>query len=354
MVSDQLTSWYQLNKRDLPWRETRDPYFIWLSEVILQQTRVAQGFDYYLRFTNQFPDVSSLANASEDEVLKLWQGLGYYSRARNLHHAAKEIVSNYKGNFPKEYNQIRSLKGIGDYTAAAIASFAFDLPYAVLDGNVFRFLSRYYGIDEPINSPKAKKIFSELAQDILNKRNPAMHNQAIMEFGALQCTPTNPNCSRCPIIETCSAYHNKQVASLPIKIKKVKVTNRYFYYFIILDNGNTFIHQRTGNDIWKGLFQFPLFESPNELTDMQIAESNYVEQLFNSIDYSIVQMSESIKHILTHRHIYTKFIIVEIKGGKSKKHFDDCIIVELTQLSKFAWPRVIDRYFEKQKFDLIE
>ena len=354
MVSDQLTSWYQLNKRDLPWRETRDPYFIWLSEVILQQTRVAQGLDYYLKFTHQFPDVSSLANASEDEVLKLWQGLGYYSRARNLHHAAKEIVSNYKGNFPKEYNQIRSLKGIGDYTAAAIASFAFDLPHAVLDGNVFRFLSRYYGIHEPINSPKAKKIFSELAQDILNKRNPAMHNQAIMEFGALQCTPTNPNCSRCPLIATCSAYHNKQVANLPIKIKKVNVTNRYFYYFIVLDNGNTFIHQRTGNDIWKGLFQFPLLESTNELTDMQIVESNYVEQLFSSLDYVIVQMSESIKHILTHRHIYTKFIIVEINGGMTNKQFDVYKRVELKQLSKFAWPRVIDRYFEKQKFDSIE
>jgi A/G-specific adenine glycosylase len=181
-----------------------------------------------------------------------------------------------------------------------------------------------------------------------------MHNQAIMEFGALQCTPTNPNCSRCPLIATCSAYHNKQVANLPIKIKKVKVTNRYFYYFIVLDNGNTFIHQRTGNDIWKGLFQFPLLESTNELTDMQIVESNYVEQLFSSLDYAIVQMSESIKHILTHRHIYTKFIIVEINGGMTNKQFDVYKRVELKQLSKFAWPRVIDRYFEKQKFDSIE
>jgi A/G-specific adenine glycosylase len=244
-----IYKWYNINKRDLPWRNTSDPYKIWLSEIILQQTRVEQGKKYYLNFVEKYPDVHKLAQANEDEVLKLWQGLGYYSRARNLHVTAKYVSRKLNGKFPNDFAELQQLKGIGNYTAAAIASIAFNLPHAALDGNIYRVLSRYFGIATPINSVAGKQDFTQLANEILNKTNPGMHNQALMEFGALQCTPKSPNCFACPINETCYALIKKHVEKLPVKNKNVKQTTRFFYYYYIDDGKYTFLEKRTKADI---------------------------------------------------------------------------------------------------------
>jgi A/G-specific adenine glycosylase len=231
--SNKLVSWYQVNKRDLPWRNTANAYYIWLSEIILQQTRVAQGMPYYLSFVKAYPKIEDLANAPEDEVLKMWQGLGYYSRARNLHFTAKDIAANYGGKFPNDYQKILKLKGVGTYTAAAITSFAFDLPYAVVDGNVVRALSRIFGINTPFDTTIGKKQFKELTQELLIKENPSVYNQAIMEFGAMQCKPKSPDCSVCPMRDFCEAYNNNTIAELPVKSKKIKVKNRFLHFLMI-------------------------------------------------------------------------------------------------------------------------
>src|ERR1041385_985871 len=252
--SQILLSWYARNRRDLPWRKTRDPYKIWLSEVILQQTRVQQGLPYYLAFVKKCPDVKKLAAAPEDEVVKLWQGLGYYSRARNLHAAAKMVVKDFAGKFPGNYEDLRKLKGIGDYTAAAIASLSFDERKAVVDGNVYRVLSRIFGIEDAIDSTVGKKIFSELANELISQKFPADHNKAIMEFGALQCVPKNPDCKNCPFVLHCYAQKKKIIHLFPLKSKKTKITDRFFYYLVIRHKGHIYIKQRTGKDIWKGLF----------------------------------------------------------------------------------------------------
>lgn len=257
IFSGTLLDWYAENKRDLPWRNTTDPYLIWISEIILQQTRVAQGYEYFLRFIKRFPDVASLAAASEDEVMKYWQGLGYYSRARNLHAAAKSM----KGTFPKNYAEVRALKGVGDYTAAAICSFAYDMPYAVVDGNVYRVLSRYFGIDIPIDSTEGKKTFTALAREMLDKSRPADYNQAIMDFGAVQCMPQSPNCLFCPLSGSCRALLEGKVQQLPVKQHRTKTTNRYFNYIYVRMGAHTLIHKRTENDIWKNLFELPLIET---------------------------------------------------------------------------------------------
>ena len=348
MVSDKLIAWYHSNKRDLPWRDTVDPYFIWLSEVILQQTRVAQGLSYYLKFVDAFPTVTALANATEDEVLKLWQGLGYYSRARNLHHAAKQIVNEFGAVFPNDYQKVRGLKGIGDYTAAAITSFAFNLPYAVLDGNVYRFLSRFYGITIPINSAPAKKVFASVAQEILNTKAPALHNQAIMEFGALHCTPVNPHCAVCPLQTDCVAFRNKSVNCLPVKEKKIKIQSRYFYYFIIIDRKQTYIQQRIDSDIWKGLFQFPLLETDEALDENELLNNGFFSELIMNDSYEVKSVSTVIKHILTHRHIHTQFIVVNVNAEYESDSLKKYTKVELIDLNKYAWPRVIDRYLQNQ------
>lgn len=235
IFSGTLLDWYAENKRDLPWRNTTDPYLIWISEIILQQTRVAQGYEYFLRFIKRFPDVVSLAAASEDEVMKYWQGLGYYSRARNLHAAAKSM----KGTFPKTYAEVRALKGVGDYTAAAICSFAYDMPYAAVDGNVYRVLSRYFGIDVPIDSTEGKKTFTALAGEVFDKSRPADYNQAIMDFGAVQCTPQSPNCLFCPLSGSCRALSEGKVQQLPVKQHRTKTTSRYFNY--IFTHGRAYL-----------------------------------------------------------------------------------------------------------------
>ena len=266
IFSGTLLDWYAENKRDLPWRNTTDPYLIWISEIILQQTRVAQGYEYFLRFIKRFPDVVSLAAASEDEVMKYWQGLGYYSRARNLHAAAKSM----KGTFPKTYAEVRALKGVGDYTAAAICSFAYDMPYAAVDGNVYRVLSRYFGIDVPIDSTEGKKTFTALAGEVLDKSRPADYNQAIMDFGAVQCTPQSPNCLFCPLSGSCRALSEGKVQQLPVKQHRTKTTNRYFNYIYVRMGAHTLIHKRTEDDIWKNLFELPLIETAESITKSSI------------------------------------------------------------------------------------
>jgi len=264
--ANSLTRWYLKNKRDLPWRNTQNPYFIWLSEIMLQQTRVAQGMPYFFAFTNAFPTVFDLANASEEQVLKLWQGLGYYSRARNLHKTAQFVATELDGKFPDTYKELIKLKGVGEYTAAAIASFSFDENVPVVDGNVFRVLSRYFDIETDILSSGAKKEFTALAYELMSKDNPALFNQAIMEFGALQCVPKNPNCEVCPLNNGCLALQKNKVDQLPVKSKKTKVKNRFFNYVVFLDeNQNTIIQKRSDKGIWHNLYEFPLIETETEI-----------------------------------------------------------------------------------------
>lgn len=301
-----LIYWYQSNKRELPWRETRDPYQIWLSEIILQQTRVDQGMAYYLKFVEHYPTVFDLANASEEKVLRDWQGLGYYSRARNLHYSAKMIVSELGGQFPDSFEEIKKLKGVGDYTAAAIASFSYDLPHAVLDGNVFRVLSRVFGVTDDISASPSKKVFQNLADDALYKDDPAIYNQSIMEFGALQCVPKTPNCEACFLNSECVAYSTNKVAELPVKLKKTKVRNRFFNYLVIKSDSNELVLVlRKEGDIWQGLYELPLIETECA------SDSEEVIKALGGNGVSIKLMAEA-KHILSHQRIFSRFWYVDI------------------------------------------
>ena len=315
--SNTLIYWYLQTKRDLPWRKTRDPYLVWLSEIILQQTRVSQGMSYYLTFSSVFPTVEDLANAEESKVLKMWQGLGYYSRARNLHFTAKYVSNELSGVFPTSYKELIKLKGIGDYTASAISSICFDEPAAVVDGNVYRVLSRFFKIETPINSTKGIKEFKDLAQSLLDATKPGVYNQAIMDFGALQCKPKSPNCYECPMSTNCIAFENKLVKQLPIKEKKLKIKKKYFNFFVFITKENkTIFEERKGKGIWQGLYQFPLIETINEvhvedldnLPDFQaLVPENAVIQLFNE---------NSIIHKLSHQHLFTKFWIIKTDDHK--------------------------------------
>lgn len=339
--SATLISWYKKNKRDLPWRNTQDPYKIWLSEIILQQTRVEQGRSYYEAFTTKFPTVKHLAKAPLDVVMKTWQGLGYYSRARNLHATANIIVSEHKAVFPDSYLGLIKLKGIGPYTAAAIASFAFDERVAVVDGNVYRVLSRYFGIETAIDSNKGKIEFLQLANELISVKHPGIHNQAIMEFGALQCKPQNPDCLNCPLNDSCAALAENKVGVLPIKEKKTKVRNRYFYYLITEDKAKqTFIKKRTAKDIWTELFEFPLIETEKALENKELLKKT--ASFFGKENITIQKISESRKHILSHQHIYAQFVHVKV-DAKLKKQ-GDYQIIKLRDLKEYALPRLIDRY----------
>lgn len=312
ILTRTLLDWYAENKRELPWRETADPYLIWISEIILQQTRVAQGYDYFLRFVRRFPDVATLAAASEEEVMKYWQGLGYYSRARNLHAAAKSM----NGVFPKTYREVRALKGVGDYTAAAICSIAYNMPYAVVDGNVYRVLSRYFGIDTPIDSAEGKKVFAALAEEMLDKSSPATYNQAIMDFGAIQCTPQSPACMFCPLADSCAALAAGKVSKLPVKAHKTKTSNRYFNYIYVRMGACTFIHKRTEDDIWKNLFELPLIESDREWTEEEFLQSPAFRSLIATGETPVVRaVVRNVKHVLSHRIIYASFYEVELPEG---------------------------------------
>ena len=339
---DILEVWYEQNGRCLPWRDTRNPYKIWISEIILQQTRVTQGYAYYCRFVNRFPDVRSLAEADEDEVMKYWQGLGYYSRARNLHAAAKSIAS--LDSFPSSYKEIRALKGVGDYTAAAIASFAFDLPCAVVDGNVYRVLSRWMGIGEPIDTAAGKKLFAGLAQELLDKEHPARYNQAIMDFGALVCTPASPRCGECPLADSCVALAKGTVGQLPVKQHKTKTRNRYFTYLYIRSAGNTFIRKRTGEDIWKNLYELPLIEADHQLTEEEILVHPLFLSLIKGHSVGFLRLSiKRTKHILSHQVIWTDFY--EVNLADEAKQIEGYQRVRVDDLHKFPVSRLISRFF---------
>lgn len=344
---NQLISWYQHQKRDLPWRETSDPYKIWLSEIILQQTRVKQGMPYYLKFIEQYPTINDLANAPEAEVLRLWQGLGYYSRARNLHACAKTVSSELGGVFPSKFDALLKLKGIGRYTAAAIASIAFEEPNAVVDGNVFRVLSRVFGIENDISDSKSLKVFEAKANSLINKKAPGEFNQAIMDFGAIQCTPKSPACAICPMSHFCFAFNTGKQDQLPVKTKKVKVRSRYFYYFIYEHEGRLLMKERGPKDIWQGLYDFNLIESQEALSEEDILKELATKEL------TVLGFSEEVKHILTHQRIFTRFIRVGVNElgnfeALAKSNYLDAF--ELAEVQELPKPILIQNYLQKEFF----
>lgn len=342
IFSEKLISWYTENKRELPWRDTEDPYIIWISEIILQQTRVAQGYEYFMRFTRRFPNVSALAEAEEDEVMKYWQGLGYYSRARNLHAAARSM----KGVFPVTYEGVRALKGVGDYTAAAICSFAYGMPYAVVDGNVYRVLARYFGIDTPIDSTAGKKLFAALADEMLDKARPAVYNQAIMDFGAMQCTPQSPDCLFCPLADGCSALRNGLVNKLPVKQHKTKTTNRYFNYIYVRIGACTYLQKRTGDDIWKNLFELPLIETDAPVAEEEFVNLPQVRALFGDGEVPVLRsVCRNVKHVLSHRVIYANFY--EVVLPEDSVAFAACQRVRIDDLEQYPVSRLVHAFLEK-------
>lgn len=337
-----LIQWYLQNKRDLPWRKTDNPYFIWLSEIMLQQTRVAQGLPYFLRFTEAFPTVFDLANAPEEKVLKLWQGLGYYSRARNLHATAKHVAYNLDGKFPATYKELLKLKGVGDYTAAAIASISYGEPVPVVDGNVYRVLSRYFGVDTDISSTQAKAEFRELAGSQLPKDSAADFNQAIMEFGALQCVPKSPDCTNCIFNVNCVAYATGRVGELPVKLKKTKVTNRYFNYLIVKDaNGNSLMQKRTAKGIWHNLYEFPLLETVTEVPEKETVQ---LINTFPGFDFPVANIKlltpVNVIHKLSHQHLHVRFW--EVKTNSVVKN-----ALSHDELRELPVPVVIHNFIDK-------
>jgi len=373
-MQQELLEWYIANHREMPWRESKDPYKIWLSEIILQQTQVKQGTPYYNKFIEAYPSLSHLALTTEDELLKLWQGLGYYSRARNMHFTAKYIHNECNGKFPSKYKELLTLKGVGDYTAAAIASIAFDQPVAVLDGNVVRVLSRLFEIQESVQTGAGLKKFKTYAKTILNTTHPGNHNQAVMELGSLICKPTQPLCTVCPISSYCGAYLNKTTDLFPLKKNKIKVRNRYFNFIVpILDGSRTVLSKRTGNDIWKNLYTFPLIES-----DIELDQTNLIDLFSNTIYTAELEIGElkRMKHVLSHQIIYSTFFLVNVNHSSDLKRIIDIFVkqtastvnenpsilnqqkfarleksnifeVELKKVKEFyALPRLISRYLE--------
>jgi len=338
-----ILEWYNLNKRLLPWRNTKDPYLIWLSEIMLQQTRVAQGIPYYLRFVESFPEVRDLAEASEEQVLKLWQGLGYYSRARNLHATAKIITEKYNGKFPNTYKELIQLRGIGDYTASAIASICFDRPEAVVDGNVYRVLARYYGVDLPINSSEGISYFKELAKRVMDTKNIRDYNQGIMEFGALQCTPKNPDCGQCPLQESCVALATNTINDLPVKIKKNKVRNRYFNYLVFLDeNKQTLLQQRKGSGIWQNLYEFPLLETETYVDQGEVVANLEAFVALKEPLEIYLYNENKIVHKLSHQHLHTRFWVITFDSS-----LDDGI--QIAELHKYPVPVLIADFIKTFK-----
>ncbi|MCO6499043.1 MAG: A/G-specific adenine glycosylase [Vicingus serpentipes] len=342
--SKELINWYSDNKRDLPWRNTKNPYYIWLSEIILQQTKVDQGLSYYNKFVSHYPNISDLANAKEDEVLKLWQGLGYYSRARNLHFTAKEITNKYNAVFPNTYENIIGLKGVGEYTASAIASFSYGLVYPVIDGNVYRVLSRLFGIETPIDTNKGKVIFKNLAQELINKKDPATYNQAIMEFGALQCKPKNPNCETCPFLLECAGFQNKNISNLPLKSKKTKQRNRFFNYLVIEENNTILLNKRTKKDIWEGLFDFPLLETKKQVKELKHLPLSSLSKDISEKNITIKNISSEYKHILSHQKIHA--IFWHIKTNQHSLLKANYTVANIQNINKYPVPKLIDNYLK--------
>lgn len=343
-LSRVLIKWYNEHKRELPWRDTSDPYIIWLSEIILQQTRVDQGLAYFTRFVRQYPSVGLLANAKEDEILKLWQGLGYYSRARNLHATAKMIMNDCGGVFPRAHKDVLRLKGVGDYTAAAIVSFAYNDPYAVVDGNVFRVLSRIFAIAEPIDTNRGKKVFMQLASNLLDDVNPGLHNQAIMEFGALQCVPVSPDCEVCPASSMCLAYAQNKVNEYPVKGGKQKVRNRYFHYFDIRCGNYMFLHKRTAKDIWLNLFEFPLLETENDESLEELSRNSGLNNLIRSGKNVNLKFAFKTKHVLSHQVIYATFYRVDVDAISIENEY---LKIKIEDVEDYPVSRLVHKYLER-------
>ncbi len=336
-----LTVWYNHSKRELPWRESHDPYKIWVSEVILQQTRVNQGMDYYHNFLKSFPNVAELAEANEEEVLKVWQGLGYYSRARNMHHAAKTILSLHGGKFPEDYASIRNLKGIGDYTAAAIASISFNLPYAVVDGNVFRVLSRLFGIFTSIDTSAGKKEFHSLAQMMLDTAQPGQFNQALMELGAIQCIPDRPDCENCPLSTKCYAYAHQSVSVFPVRSKQVKQKARYLNYLYLTNKEYLFLEKRGDQDIWRNMYQFPLIETTEPVSAEAVIGSEAWETILTGQSYTIESVSNEKIHLLTHQRLHIRFFSVQLQ---TEKQPENLIATAKSEISGYPVPKPIENF----------
>ena len=349
--SQIIISWYRKNKRDLPWRKTCDPYHIWVSEIILQQTRVQQGLNYYYDFIRNYPTIEHLANAPLQNVLKVWQGLGYYSRARNMHETAEIIMDKYGGRFPDEYSNIKSLKGVGEYTAAAIASIAFKKAYPVIDGNVYRVLSRYYAIDLSIDNSQGKKYFRKIAESLLDKNNPGDFNQAMMELGATVCQTSHPKCPECPLSNECQAFQKNQVSHFPIRNKKKIQKKRHFNYVIILSNNYLCIQKREGLDIWNSLYEFPLIESNQLLDEKQLlADNEWDNGVIEKENTNILYESKAYRHMLTHQIIYAKFFIIKIEPDKLL-HFiqqqPKMFKIHGSELKHYPIPKLIENFLKE-------
>lgn len=350
-IGGKIRAWYEKNQRELPWRETRNPYQIWLSEVILQQTRIDQGLGYYHRFLNAFPDVTALAAASEDEVLKLWQGLGYYTRARNLHRAAIEIVEEHGGVLPQTYEGWLKVRGVGKYTASAIASICFGEPKAVVDGNVSRVIARLYGVELAVNSTEGAREIAFLAEELLHHYDPGTHNQAMMEFGALQCVPRGPDCGACPVSNHCQAFLTGRVDLLPVKRPKRRPVDRYFYYYIMVHGRETILSRREEDDIWRSLYQFPVVESEVPLSEEELLGCR-VRKMLKGVPPSAItirKVSGEIRHQLTHRTIHARFIHIDT-GRWPRPLPEGWIPILIRNLDDFPVPRLINRYMEVVKF----
>jgi A/G-specific adenine glycosylase len=349
----RLMAWYDINKRDLPWRHTKDPYKIWLSEIILQQTRVEQGLNYYLQFVKRYPNVKKLAAADPDEIFKLWQGLGYYNRADNMLKAAKTIVEDYNAKLPANFDELRALKGIGNYTASAIASIAFGLPTPVVDGNVFRVLSRLFAIKTPINSSHGKKEFESIASRLMAHHNPGQFNQAMMEFGALYCTPKNPNCTNCIFKNDCQAWQKNSVVNFPVKQEKATIKIRYFYYLIIETEGKydkTFVlKKRNGKDIWKNLYDFPLIEL-SRIIDPHKALQQFINQFnIDPVNFKLINISKKYQHQLTHQQINAIFIRIQLPNTSVFAAENSVLLINKNKITNFPVSRLIERYLQDQK-----
>lgn len=342
--SQNLLSWFQKNKRSLPWRADKNPYFIWLSEIILQQTRVEQGLPYFEKFRSAYPNVEALANADIDDILKLWQGLGYYSRARNLHSAAKMIRDEFDANFPDSYDDIISLKGVGDYTAAAIASIAFDEAVPVVDGNVFRLTTRYFGIEEDIQKSSTRKLVKEVLQEEIDDKQPGDFNQAMMEYGSLICKPRQPNCEDCVIRSGCYALAKNKVDQLPIKNKKQRIRKRFFNYLVLDYRGQTLLNKRNNKDIWQGLYEFPQIESDHLLSEAELLDRNTeVEKLTGLSEYELLESQDMPKHVLSHQHIHSRFFVLSGSSDSSVS-----ALVSKSDLEEYPVSRMIDKFLESR------
>jgi len=339
---DQLLKWFDTHQRNLPWRESKDPYLIWLSEIILQQTRIEQGTSYFHAFKDQFANIHALANAEEDEVLKLWQGLGYYSRARNLHATAKTVAFELNGKFPETHESLLRLKGVGPYTAAAIGSIAFDLPVAAIDGNVIRVITRLFNIQESVDATPTKKSIHALANGIIRHDRPGDWNQAMMELGSLICTPTKPNCTECPFKNDCAGLRLGTKDTIPFKERKTKTKNRHFHFIVLSDKEGTYIEKRIGNDIWKGMYQFPLIETdkPTEMSSADI-EAHIKTPIV------LHRVNQAKKHILSHQIIFATFYHAQPVNAVKQ----NWLSIEWGDFDQYALPRLIDRYLESYNFD---